>query len=1668
MNTSVQARRPAARLILRLLLMVALLPVSGLLTSLPAHAAYINRFSTITNGAITFTGNTLGLSKQPTTNAPGTSDAIGAFITTNTALRDGTLYPFGTTADWHQNSSAAVLNLPPGSTVLHAELIWSGSYSYGGENILSAIDTPVSLTTPGGATFPISPDSATSNILGTPDGAGGCTSDPVPSPPATVPCFYVRSADVTLQVQAAGAYTVGGVPGTQGTPDQFHNNAGWTLAAVYHNPSLPARSLTLFVGEEVTNTETTTNRVNQVTIGGFCTPPNGQLSGRLLVSATEGDANRVGDQMQFGPTSTTLNPVFGPNNPINNFFASQINNDTGALDMTGTFGTRNQNAAGTANVSGGRQGWDITNVDASARLINGQNSAVVWGTSNGDQYVINALGTQIDIQAPAFRPDTKTVDKPVTVLGDTLTYNVVVENIGTANADNVVFFDPAPAGTSFIANSFTINGAPQAGADPNVGISLGTVAPGLANAKTVTFQVRVNSIPPSFQFDNRARWTYDYQLCSGTTRLAGEVTTNQVTTRIAALQSSKSVTPIGPVAAGQVLTYEIRSTNAGSANTAGTTLQDSIPAGTTYIANSTTLNGAAVSDVAGAMPFTTARTINSPASSPGVIAAGASAIVRFRVRVNAGVTTQISNVATIDEDGPNGLIPPSTVQTFNPVVDLVATKAAALAVDTAPLGGSPGDTIEYTIAIANRGTGPATNVIFSDNIPANSTYVPGSTTLNGVAVPDAGGTTMPFVGGGAISSPGALSGQIAPGGVATIRFRVLVVNPLPGGVTQIVNQGVVTSNEVPALLTDDPSTGQGGDPTITPVTAAPVISADKAAALQVDADANGVVSPGDTLRYTITIANSGNTAATGVVYTDTPDSNTTLLPNTVTTTQGTITSGNAGVPPVTVDIGAIPAPIGKVMITYDVRIKNPLPSGATEAVNQGLVTSNEVPPVPTNDPKTLPPGDSTRVPIVANPVLVAEKTAVLLIDADQNGGASPGDTLLYQISIANNGNAPATGVVYNDIPDSNTTLVPKSVQTSAGSVTSGSSGTPPVTVNIGTIPGGGVNVTITYKTTINNPLTNLNAKEIVNQGLATSNELPPLPTDDPKTPQPGDPTRVTIVLEPRVSASKVATLFADADQNGRVSPGDTLLYEVTIQNSGNAAATNAVFSDIPDVNTRLVIGSVQTSVGSVTQGNAAGDVSVKVAIGSIPARGGSVVISYRVTINNPLSDPNVSEIVNQGLVSGDFPSVPTDDPRTPQPGDPTRTPLTLEPRLIADKTASLLFDADLSGGISPGDTLQYSISIKNIGSRPATAVTFTDTPDANTVLVVGSVKTNHGTVAGGNAGVPPVTVNIGTLPNGADATITYQVTINKPLPASVTELVNQGIVRSPDSPDIPTNDPKTPPPGDPTRIRVVPAPILTADKIDFLFIDTNKSGKPGAGDTLLYVIEIANRGNVAATNVTFTDAPDSLTILVTGSVKTSQGRVTKGNTAGDADLAVDIGTIPAGGSVRVSFQARLKDVLTRNIIINQGSASGANIPAVPTNDPDTALPDDPTQTLIPPGELTSVALISFSAMRQDSGIMVRWATSAEFNTWGFYLYRSADGDRSHAVRVTPDLIPGQGRGANGMSQYSWLDNTVLSDTIYTYWLQEIELNGTTNEYGPTRVVITPAANHVIYLSLVNR
>ena len=76
-------------------------------------------------------------------------------------------------------------------------------------------------------------------------------------------------------------------------------------------------------------------------------------------------------------------------------------------------------------------------------------------------------------------------------------------------------------------------------------------------------------------------------------------------------------------------------------------------------------------------------------------------------------------------------------------------------------------------------------------------------------------------------------------------------------------------------------------------------------------------------------------------------------------------------------------------------------------------------------------------------------------------------------------------------------------------------------------------------------------------------------------------------------------LYIDADEDGFVSNGDTLLYVLTLHNSGTTAVTGITLEDTPDVNTKLIAGSVRTDRGSVELGNQSGDTQVVVAIGDL-------------------------------------------------------------------------------------------------------------------------------------------------------------------------------------------------------------------------------------------------------------------------------------------------------------------------------------------------------------------------------------------------------------------------------------------------------------------------------------
>lgn len=85
-----------------------------------------------------------------------------------------------------------------------------------------------------------------------------------------------------------------------------------------------------------------------------------------------------------------------------------------------------------------------------------------------------------------------------------------------------------------------------------------------------------------------------------------------------------------------------------------------------------------------------------------------------------------------------------------------------------------GDILEYTIVVRSLAALNLTNTTVIDHIPAGTAYVTGSTRLNSAVLADEAGTT-PFTGDGAlVNSTFQPAGTIAPGGTATIQFRVRV------------------------------------------------------------------------------------------------------------------------------------------------------------------------------------------------------------------------------------------------------------------------------------------------------------------------------------------------------------------------------------------------------------------------------------------------------------------------------------------------------------------------------------------------------------------------------------------------------------------------------------------------------------------------------------------------------------------------------------------------------------------------------------------------------------------------------------------------------------------------------------------------------------------------------
>ncbi|WP_455207592.1 isopeptide-forming domain-containing fimbrial protein [Kaarinaea lacus] len=413
---------------------------------------------------------------------------------------------------------------------------------------------------------------------------------------------------------------------------------------------------------------------------------------------------------------------------------------------------------------------------------------------------------------------------------------------------------------------------------------------------------------------------------------------------------------------------------------------------------------------------------------------------------------QVYNLAPVPSDDPNlnGVDDPNIPGGEDPNETLIASAPLFRIFKTSDdLTGSaaelyPGDTLRYTITVQNIGNENAVNAILQDAIPANTTYREGTTTLNGVAVSeDLTDGISPIESGMLINSldnstTGFLTADATATttNVATITFEVTINADTING-TIISNQaylnaqGAGNSGAVPLQLSDDPDTAVLNDPTRDIVGELPLVDAIKTVALAVDNSTPGVVDPGDTLRYTITVTNYGGVDATNVIFTDAVPANTTYVADSVYLNGLPVGQPDAGVSPLVSGIPIsssdltppLPAvgylsPGGSATITFDVMVNAGTPSG-TVISNQGFVANNETPVEPTDADGLDNNGDQPTLIAVGNGQALSISKSVSVVGS---GPAIAGGQLEYVIRVTNVGTVPATDVAILDdldtpIPD---------------------------------------------------------------------------------------------------------------------------------------------------------------------------------------------------------------------------------------------------------------------------------------------------------------------------------------------------------------------------------------------------------------------------------------------------------------------------------------------------------------------------------------------------------------------------------------------------------------------------------------------------------------------------
>jgi len=251
----------------------------------------------------------------------------------------------------------------------------------------------------------------------------------------------------------------------------------------------------------------------------------------------------------------------------------------------------------------------------------------------------------------------------------------------------------------------------------------------------------------------------------------------------------------------------------------------------------------------------------------------------------------------------------------------------------------------------------------------------------------------------------------------------------------------------------------------------------------------------------------------------------------------------------------------------------------------------------------------------------------------------------------------------------------------------------------------------------------------------------------------------TVGNPPNVFLSKSVALQTDSDSSGDITAGDIIRYTLSISNaSGANDALNLAITDV--VPTGLTYSSSSIIGGDNNNDATPTTTGLTWTINTLTA-GTSNNLTFDTTVDTGV----LGDVSNSATVSGSnfTGTLISDDPAVGGSSDATIITVVANPAipsLVFKKSISWEIDADLSGTISAGDTLRYTLVVSNAtGAGTGTGLSIIDVVPTNLTYVAASIlggSSNNDTDPTGSG----LTWAIASLAADASEILSFDVTVD--------------------------------------------------------------------------------------------------------------------------------------------------------------------------------------------------------------------------------------------------------------------------------------------------------------------